>query len=1062
MGSTGRTLGFVVGAVAGFFTGGLSTAWTYGMYGLTIGGIIDPPKGPHLYGPRLDDLSVQTSTYGVPVSRLYGTIAVTGNIIYLEHNRLREVSTTTRVGKGGGQKQTTFAYYATFAVGLCEGPVTAVRRIWIGDNLIYDAGATELSAILASNKSASGWKLYTGEPTQQPDSRMEAVKGVGNTPAYRGLAYLMFYDLALADYGNTIAGAQIKAEVVQAGSIDWHVDTLQDVDAGGWVIATLWTDEESLYWIAVKHYNFPPPNNIYRVYRSVQGGPAEILEEAPYSYSGDYSVSPTPSRGQSSAPVLFLRWGVHGMTVYDARERRMYTPTPPLNYSGPPVVFGVSGDRFYVVGGGPRFHEWPYLNADQNATPRSMLLGFLPFSVGFTDSHYFLSEDFSYGTSITIHVIDRASWTISSHTFTGLGAVSYPLIYGVHGKRAAILARGQLFTFDGGTLELVTSSSIPQFSSTNAAMYFSAKAGVAHSTYITDYGSQSTQATLKYGYSVLSDAPVPLAEIIEAESLKSNLLQDSDLDLSDLNENVRGYRIASVSAIRGGLDQLQGAWPFDVVQSGYKIRFNRRGKTSMTVIPSEKLGAVSSAGQSVPKLSNSREMDSVLPSRVTVKYLDPARDYDQGEQAAERINTPSVNAQSVDMAVVLTADEAAQVADVLLYMYWLERYDVKFTLPPEYLFLEPSDVVTVEADGASYELRLTAITYTAEGAIECQAKYNNAAIYTSTAQGAAGSSTSQGITLSGPTRYELLDIPTLADQFDQAGWPLAMTGFAPGWPGGVLMRSDDSGQTWTDVAGVTNPGAIMGQATSGTLAAAPSDRIDKVGQLIATLSRDVFSVTELQMLNGQNHFAYGRDGRWEIIAAQNCVQNIDGSYTLTDFLRGRFGTEWATGLHQAFDSIVSLNVYDLQWVGMNINTIGLLRSWRGVTLGAAIDSDSNRDATYRGVNLKPLAPVYLNGNRASNNWSLSWIRRTRIGGELRDGVDVPLGEASEAYDVEIYDGSGYATVKRTISVSSPTASYSSADQTTDFGSAQSILYLKIYQKSATIGRGYPLQASISR
>ena len=34
-----------------------------------LGGLIDPPKGPDIKGPRLDDLSVQTSTYGAIIPR---------------------------------------------------------------------------------------------------------------------------------------------------------------------------------------------------------------------------------------------------------------------------------------------------------------------------------------------------------------------------------------------------------------------------------------------------------------------------------------------------------------------------------------------------------------------------------------------------------------------------------------------------------------------------------------------------------------------------------------------------------------------------------------------------------------------------------------------------------------------------------------------------------------------------------------------------------------------------------------------------------------------------------
>ncbi len=63
-----------------------------------------------------------------------------------------------------------------------------------------------------------------------------------------------------------------------------------------------------------------------------------------------------------------------------------------------------------------------------------------------------------------------------------------------------------------------------------------------------------------------------------------------------------------------------------------------------------------------------------------------------------------------------------------------------------------------------------------------------------------------------------------------------------------------------------------------------------------------------------------------------------------------------------------------------------------------------------------------------NDWTLTWIRRTRTGGEWRDTVDTSLGEASEAYALDLYANGTYPTVKRTIAAGSPSCVYTSADQ----------------------------------
>ena len=72
--------------------------------------------------------------------------------------------------------------------------------------------------------------------------------------------------------------------------------------------------------------------------------------------------------------------------------------------------------------------------------------------------------------------------------------------------------------------------------------------------------------------------------------------------------------------------------------------------------------------------------------------------------------------------------------------------------------------------------------------------------------------------------------------------------------------------------------------------------------------------------------------------------------------------------------------------------------------------------------------------------AITWTRRTRVDGAWRDYVDVPVGEAAQSYEVEIMSGS---TVKRTIAASSESATYTAAMQTTDFGSAQSAITVKI-------------------
>ena len=164
-----------------------------------------------------------------------------------------------------------------------------------------------------------------------------------------------------------------------------------------------------------------------------------------------------------------------------------------------------------------------------------------------------------------------------------------------------------------------------------------------------------------------------------------------------------------------------------------------------------------------------------------------------------------------------------------------------------------------------------------------------------------------------------------------------------------------------------------------------------------------------------------------------------------------------SGSHQAGDRFVLITPA-LYTTAIANNLIGREMFYKTVSVGNSLGNTEESSFSYQGNNLKPFAPVHVTGSRdGSANLTINWIRRSRIDGEWRDGVGIPLGEESEAYEVDILNG---GSVVRTIEITSPTATYSAADQVVDFGSAQSSIDIKIYQLSAVVGRGYPASVTI--
>jgi hypothetical protein len=146
-------------------------------------------------------------------------------------------------------------------------------------------------------------------------------------------------------------------------------------------------------------------------------------------------------------------------------------------------------------------------------------------------------------------------------------------------------------------------------------------------------------------------------------------------------------------------------------------------------------------------------------------------------------------------------------------------------------------------------------------------------------------------------------------------------------------------------------------------------------------------------------------------------------------------------------------------IDMTEDELGLAFNWRCGPASRDLGSPNYVQLahTFRGEGLKPLSPVHIRGTRASGDLTLAWIRRTRTGGDSWDAVDVPLGEAEERYEIDILDGTA---MKRTLTATAPTATYTAAQQTLDFGAPQPSVSLRIYQLSATRGRGTPREATV--
>jgi hypothetical protein len=157
-------------------------------------------------GPRLRELEVSLSSYGVAIPRLHGRMRVAGAIIWAtelqEHSELQ----------GGGKGQpalSAYSYTANLAVALSSRPIAGIGRIWADGKLLRGA-AGDL-------KTAGILRVYRGTEEQPVDPLIAASEGDSRCPAFRGLAYAVFESLDLTGFGNRIPA--LTFEVIADDSV---------------------------------------------------------------------------------------------------------------------------------------------------------------------------------------------------------------------------------------------------------------------------------------------------------------------------------------------------------------------------------------------------------------------------------------------------------------------------------------------------------------------------------------------------------------------------------------------------------------------------------------------------------------------------------------------------------------------------------------------------------------------------------------------------------------------------------------------------------------------------
>ncbi len=483
-----------------------------------------------------------------------------------------------------------------------------------------------------------------------------------------------------------------------------------------------------------------------------------------------------------------------------------------------------------------------------------------------------------------------------------------------------------------------------------------------------------------------------LAAIISDLCKSANI---SDFSTTSVAGIVTGYTVRGGTSVRDALSPLAECYGFETSE-----RFGTLHFTSVT------------QGQPVLSLPESALVESKdrtgvqigiediehLPTGVRIQFSDDAKDYQPAETSV-RVENFDPN-RLISFSVPLVADHIAmkKISSGVLARSRQKSNELRVILPPSHMALEVADVVRFDQAFIAGQWQIARIEERGRREVWLQSVefVDNPSLGGAIA--AVGAGQSVGI----PSRPALLvlDIPLLAGENDRLGPRVAA--FADPWIGSIEIRAGSDPR----VRALLGRPALLGQVLTSIPAGGVDSRFDESTIIHLNLpGGNLLSITEPEVLDGQNSLAIQHsDGRWEVMQFQFVTLQGDGSWKLSRLLRGQSGTEGVMEVDVPVDAPVVLLDGSSQAASLNTHEFGAVLDWQTRFEGRAVNPDEEAvvSQTYVGRSRLPRKPVHLRAKTTGSGIDISWIRRTRIGGDNWHDPEVPLAETEEVYQFELY------------------------------------------------------------
>ncbi|MBN9076943.1 MAG: host specificity protein [Rhizobiales bacterium 65-79] len=505
-----------------------------------------------------------------------------------------------------------------------------------------------------------------------------------------------------------------------------------------------------------------------------------------------------------------------------------------------------------------------------------------------------------------------------------------------------------------------------------------------------------------------------------------------------------GYVVSDPSSARSALQPLVDLYGLAVHEDDGALFF--RSPTALALAPIDI--ADTALDDNAAAIEKTRAATGDLPAGAALSFQDGLRDYQAAAARARREGAADDAEQALALPGIIDTGAAEALVADWLRRAWQGREAISLAVPAATVGPQVGSIVRVS--GSADEFLVTEID---EGVLRRLSARRLLRVAPTPWRPALPFAVASAGAVIGEPLVEFMDLPMVSDGAPEDQFRVAI--WTNPWKTETLYVSpEDTGFALRASVGAP---AVIGELLEPLLPGFAGRVVSSTEISVRLSDGELQSVSELQLLNGANAAAIrSASGAWELVQFLAAEETAPSVWWLSGLLRGQLGTDDAMAAGAVAGASFVLLDEAVRPAGLLSSEIGLSLNWRVGPSGEDFSGPSFGRYTETGGlrALTPLSPVHLKAvAQVGGDIDISWIRRGRIDADSWLPAEIPLGEETEAYQVDIAPAEGDTV--RSVTVSSPMWSYAAGAVAEDFPVPPEAVRVTVRQVSATVGPGLP-------